>query len=277
MGGLGIVGIVILVVNGLFSYQGFNDINFKRKYVFNVQAILGYKDYKRLLTSGFLHADWSHLGFNMITFYFFGRSLEAYLGSFPFAVIYLVSLVVGNLMALWIHKDNSHYTALGASGAVGGVLFAFIAFFPDQSLYLMFIPIPIPAWVVGVGYVLYSIYGIKSQRDNIGHEAHLGGAIAGLLTALLFVPEMAKSNAFVIFLILVPSVVFLVVMLFKPHLIKQGSPFKSKHVLYDVDDRFNNKKVESQKEIDRILEKINDSGLESLTKEEKKKLDEHSE
>lgn len=116
------------------------------------------------------------------------------LGEFNFVVVYVVSLILGSLLSLYFHQDEYHYSAVGASGAVTGILYSAILLDPSMSLYLFFIPIPIPAYVFGIGYMLYSIYGMKKRVGNIGHDAHFGGAIAGLVVTLVFVPSLFATD-----------------------------------------------------------------------------------
>src|SRR5437764_2427325 len=174
------ISFVLIVINFLVSYKGFKDSTFYNKYSFRIDAIQ-YKDYKRLVTSGFLHVNWMHLIFNMLALYFFSGSLELYLGAVKFLLIYFLSLIGGDLLSLFIHRNDPDYDSVGASAGVNGIIFAAIALFPGMSLGLLFIPISIPGWLFGLVYVLYSIYGIRSRRNNIGHDAHLGGALVGLI------------------------------------------------------------------------------------------------
>ncbi|MEZ4653891.1 MAG: rhomboid family intramembrane serine protease [Candidatus Eisenbacteria bacterium] len=146
----------------------------------------------QLITSGFLHADFTHLLFNMLGLYFFGPHLETLLGSSRFLVVYLGSLVAGNLVAYVRHREDPRYRAIGASGAVSGVLFGFVLFFPMAKLYLFLLPIGIPAVLYAVGYVLVSIYGMRRRLGHIGHDAHLGGAIAGVVLTILFEPAVVR-------------------------------------------------------------------------------------
>jgi membrane associated rhomboid family serine protease len=125
-------------------------------------------------------------------------------------VIYFGSLVFGSLLTLLFHKDEYSYRAIGASGAVTGVLYSAILLHPDMSLYLFFIPIPIPAYIFGIGYLLYSIYGMKAKNDNIGHTAHFGGAIGGYLITILKQPGMLTENTFMVVLLAIPIVLLFV-------------------------------------------------------------------
>jgi len=151
-----------------------------------------------------------HLFFNMFTLYIFAPVVLGFIGNIKFLVVYFGSLLVGSLFSLFFHKDEYHYTAVGASGAVMGIIYSAILLQPGMSLYLFFIPIPIPAYVFGVGYLLYSIYGMKARNDNIGHDAHFGGAIGGYVLTLLLATWLFKSSFTMIVLLAVPIIILFV-------------------------------------------------------------------
>ena len=203
MTNIDIATIVIIAANVLISIKGFNDFSFFEKYKFNIAGIRRGEQI-RMFTSGFLHVDISHLLFNMITLYFFAGVVISALGTIQFVLIYIAALLVGNLLSFYFHKDEFHYSAVGASGAVTGILYSAVLFYPDMGLYLFFIPIPIPAWIFGLVYLLYSIYGMKSRRGNIGHDAHFGGAIAGYVLTLSFAPILFQTNLWIILVLAVP-------------------------------------------------------------------------
>ncbi|SDH92250.1 rhomboid family intramembrane serine protease [Winogradskyella thalassocola] len=207
--GISIVTIVIIVANGIMSFKGFDDRGFFEKYKFNVGSIKRGEQI-RMISSGFLHADITHLLFNMFTLYFFADAVVKQLGAFNFIVIYFASLIFGNLLSLYFHKDEYWYSAIGASGAVTGVLYAAILLRPDMSLYMYFIPIPIPGYVFGIGYLLYSIYGMKNRIGNIGHDAHFGGAIGGYVVTLIMVPSLFTTNLGYVGLLAIPIVILFV-------------------------------------------------------------------
>lgn len=194
--------IAIIIANVLFSYKGFNDYSFFRKYEFHIGSIRSGEQI-RMLTSGFLHADIGHLAFNMITLYFFAPVVSAYLGSLTFVMIYFSSLIFGSLLTLVIHKNEYNYRAIGASGAVTGVLYSAILLQPDMMLGIFFV-IPMPAYVFGILYLLYSIYGMKAKNDGIGHTAHFGGAIGGYLITLLFYPSLLVQQPLMVVLLTIP-------------------------------------------------------------------------
>lgn len=209
MGGIDLVVILIIGVNLLVSFKGFNDTSFFERYKFGIAGInAGQKD--RMLTSAFLHVDISHLLFNMLTLYFFADVVIGGFGPIQFLIIYFVSLVAGSLLALFFHKDEPQYSAVGASGAVTGILYSAILLKPGMDLYLYFIPIPIPAYVIGIGYLLYSIYGMKKRLGNIGHTAHFGGAIGGYAATLLFNPDLVFTSTLMVVLLAIPIIVLFV-------------------------------------------------------------------
>lgn len=203
------VTLIIIAANVIMSLRGFNDYEFFEKYKFNIAGIRRGENV-RMISSGFLHVDFTHLLFNMLTLYFFANVVIVNVGVLRFALIYLASLLVGNLLSFYFHKDEYHYSAVGASGAVTGILYSAILFYPDMGLYLFFIPIPIPAWIFGLLYLLYSIYGMKNRVGNIGHDAHFGGAIAGYVLTILFSPDLLQNNLWIVLVLAVPIVLLFV-------------------------------------------------------------------
>ena len=138
------------------------------------------RTYDTIITSGFIHGDFSHLLFNCMTLYFFGPSLEARIGTTKFVTLYFIGLVVSSLGTVYKQRNNPQYAALGASGAILAVLFAYIVYYPTNMLYLYF-ALPIPAVLFAFGYLAYSWWASKNKRDNINHDAHLDGAFTGLV------------------------------------------------------------------------------------------------
>lgn len=209
MGNLSIVTIIIIAANVLISYKGFGDFGFFEKYKFNVGAIRRGEQI-RMFSSGFLHVDVAHLVFNMFTLYIFANVVLAYLGNINFVIVYVGSLLLGNLLSLYFHKNEYYYSAVGASGAVMGVVYSAILLRPDMDLYLFFIPIPIPAYIFGIGYLLYTLYGMKNRVGNIGHDAHFGGAIGGYVITLMLASWLFETHLTMILLLLIPIVLLFV-------------------------------------------------------------------
>lgn len=199
----------IILANVIFSWKGFEDQFFFRKYEFHVGSIRSGEQI-RMVSSGFLHVDIMHLAFNMIALFSFGGVITNSFGNYYFLIIYFGSLILGNLLTLAFHKNDYSYRAVGASGAVTGIIYASILLYPDMGIYMFFIPIPIPAYIFGFIYLLYSIYGMKSQNDNIGHTAHFGGAIAGYVLTLIKEPLLITNNSFIVILLAVPIVLLFI-------------------------------------------------------------------
>ena len=200
--------IVIIAVTVLISYKGFNNLSFFRKFEFHVGSIQKGEQI-RMISSGFLHVDMGHLFFNMVTLWFFAPLVLAYLGNGTFVLVYMGSLIFGNLLTLLFNKNNYSYRAVGASGAVTGVLYSAILLQPDMMLGLFFV-IPIPAYLFGILYLLYSIYGMKSQNDNIGHSAHFGGAVGGYVITLIEQPQLLIDHTEMVVLLTIPIIVLFV-------------------------------------------------------------------
>ncbi|AZB22209.1 rhomboid family intramembrane serine protease [Kaistella haifensis] len=200
--------LIVIAVTAIISFIAFNNQNIFEKYKFNVGAILRNKEYIRLLSAGFLHGDLMHLLFNMMTLYFFGPIVNQAFGDFGFLMIYFGSILLGNLFSLYLYKNQSWYSAIGASGGVSGILFASIAMIPDLGIYFFFIPIPIPGYIFGFLYFAYSVYSMLNprQQDNIGHAAHLGGAFFGLIYAVALQPERAIENALFLGIMSIPLI-----------------------------------------------------------------------
>ncbi len=191
------VGIFIIGLNILFSLIGFKNDIFFEKYRFHIGSIKA-GDYYRLLSSGFLHVNTTHILFNMFTFYFFVNIVVGILGTNSFLLLFIGSLLAGNLFGYYFHYKDNYYSAVGASGAVTGVLFSALLLYPEIELMLFLIPIPIPGYLFGIVYLLYTLYGMKTQNDNIGHTAHFGGAIGGIVITLFLIPNVIYKSVFML-------------------------------------------------------------------------------
>jgi len=187
----------LIIANVLISYKGFNNIDFFNKYKFQIGSIKG-GDKLRMVSSGFLHADWMHLGFNMYALYLFGKIVAVDFGNIYFVLIYFGSLLAGSMYSFGQNKKDDYYSAIGASGAVSGIVFSAIILYPEMELIMFPIPIPLPGYVFGIGYLVYSIYGMKNKVGNIGHSAHLGGAMGGFVLTLLLRPSVVSNNTVMI-------------------------------------------------------------------------------
>jgi membrane associated rhomboid family serine protease len=183
--------IIILITAGI-SVMTFSNELLYNKLILWPKRMNSVGECYRLLSSGFIHADWMHLIFNMLAMFMFGRHVEdAYeavgIGRIMFVVMYLAGIVAASLPSFVKHKDNAYYRSLGASGGVAAVLFSFVYFAPWQTIFIWFIPVP--GIIAGVAYLAYSAYMSKKGPGNINHDAHFWGAVFGFVFTLAFSPD----------------------------------------------------------------------------------------
>jgi membrane associated rhomboid family serine protease len=182
------VASIIFIFTLVTSIYAFNDGSLHGKFMLHPYSVYRKNNVYTLITSGLIHGSWMHLIFNMFTFYAFAFSLEATIGSVRFALVYFIGLILSDIPSVIKHKNDFHYHSLGASGAISAVLFSYILFYPLSTLMIFPLPIPIWAALFGILYLVYSYYMSTSSRDNINHDAHLFGAITGIIVTILFVP-----------------------------------------------------------------------------------------
>lgn len=185
--------LILIIANVLISVKGFNNIVFFDKYKFQIGPIQR-KEHIRMFSSAFLHVDYIHLFLNMYVLYIFAPGIVEAVGVIKFIIIYVGSLLAGNVLTLFYHKNNLYYSAVGASGAVAGIVYAAILLNPTMRLGIFPLPFYVPGYVFGIIYMLYSIYGMKKQLGNIGHSAHLGGAVGGFILTLLLYSKVVQYN-----------------------------------------------------------------------------------
>ncbi|WP_240127082.1 rhomboid family intramembrane serine protease [Thermomonas alba] len=186
--------LLIVLATVLVSWRAFGDPRLLDRLLLWPPALARQRQYERLLTYGFVHADWAHLLFNMITLWSFGSTVErvfaGWIGTGGFVLFYLSAIVVAILPTYLAHQRDPNYRSLGASGGVSAVLFAAILFDPWSTLIIFPIPLPVPAFLFAVLYVGYSLWMDRRGQGNVNHSAHLWGAAYGVLFTLLLQPAV---------------------------------------------------------------------------------------
>lgn len=199
---------LVILITSVVSLIAFQNEKLLRTLLFHEDAVLKGKQWYRLLSHALVHGSFIHLAFNMMTLYFFAPVIDQVLGTKAFIAIYLLAIFAGGILSLLIHRRNPNYMALGASGGVVGILFASIAMEPFSKIFFFPFPYGIPAWIFGVLYLSFTVYAMANLPESqIGHDAHLGGAIAGIVAMLIVAPEIVMQNGLYLFLMLIPILV----------------------------------------------------------------------
>jgi membrane associated rhomboid family serine protease len=258
--------LLLIAVTCGVSYAGFRSREVEQKLIFHPESILAGKEYYRLVSSAFLHSGWNHLIWNMVGLYFFGRIIEWQLGARDLLLIYFGSVVGGDLLSLYVHRHHV-YQSYGASGGVSGIIFANLLLFPGAEV-MVYLALPVPGWLYAIGFLGGSFVAMKRARDNIGHDAHLGGAIVGLLVAAALQPQAALDNWLIFLLVLVPAVLLLIYLWFNPLFLPVigflRRPFEARRRCASLPAH----KQENLR-VDELLDKVAVKGVQSLTAEER--------
>jgi membrane associated rhomboid family serine protease len=271
--------VAVIVATVYSSYRGFNNPHYLDRYIFSPEHILRDKQYYRLVSSSLLHADWMHLLFNMYSLYSFGSVIEYNFGFPTFLAIYFAGLVGGSGLSLWLHRRHD-YRALGASGGVCGIIFACIFLAPGSSVRIFLLPIHIPPYIYAILFMAGSYFGIRRQRSNIGHDAHLGGAIIGLVTTTVLHPSIVPQNPVLYTVVMSLAVVLFVLLYAHSADLQNKRAFEPARLREKISEIRVQREQESRQRdnasIDRLLEKVSRSGMNSLTRRERRKLQELS-
>jgi membrane associated rhomboid family serine protease len=267
--------IALCLICATISVIAFRDPSLKEKLLFDPQRILRHKEWYRIFSSALVHLDLMHLCFNLVALYSFGDMVERRFGPSVLLFIFISSVLGGSLLSLFLHRRES-YSALGASGGVCGVMFAAIFLVPGTNVQEFFLPVSVPGPVFAAIYLIATYIALRGRRGNIGHDAHFGGAIVGLLLALLLDAEACLQAPVMFIGALVFSIGCLYALARDPFAISDklfsfGELPHKPNVRYQRYDE-NKRQKKQQEEIDRILDKIAATGFESLSTSDREKL-----
>ena len=271
--------LLLLGVIALASFQGHRDELFQERWIFDAERIRLRREYHRFLSSGALHADLRHFVFNAITIYFFGRPLEYVLGPLAMLTIFVGSVIGGSLLSYCLSRGAQH-RALGASGGACGLIFAYILLFPGSSVSLGFVPVFVPAWIYGILFVGLSYWAHHRKQDNIGHDAHLGGAAFGVMLLSAYRPAVWFHAPLTTWLSLGLLLAICAYLAFRPHgfgkheLIGSTRRYSSnlRYQRYDEAAIL----AASRRRLDELLDKLGTAGPAGLKPREQAELEELS-
>jgi len=275
----------ILIVTALATFFAFRRPDLQQRWIFDPQAILARKEYYRMLTSGFIHLNWWHFAMNAFSFYSFARIIEVLYGPGTLLLIYGASIIGGSVLSLFIHRHHV-YQALGASGGVCGLIFASIFLLPGTGVMMFPLPLSVPGYLYAPIFLVASYIAQRHQIGNIGHDAHLGGAIVGLLTAAALYPQLILAAPRTFAAVLILSVIVLVILIRDP-LGVLGNPLDLWNLpAGDPPEpaagerarryRENARRNQKMAELDRLLDLVAQRGIERLSSSERRKLEELS-
>ncbi len=271
----------ITLATVIVSLIAFRNHRLVERLIFRPERILAQKEWHRMFSVTLLHADFPHLLFNMIGLYLFGESIELWYGPGVFMGVYLLSTLGASALSLFLHRNHADYSAVGASGGVSGVIFACIFLVPGTGVGMYFLPIVIPGPIYALGYLALTFYAMRKGMDNVGHDAHFGGAVMGLVFALILAPQNCLEAGWLFGVCAVISVVGLWIVAKDPmglsgKFLSTTIDEYSERVSSERYDYLRERK-QRETEVDRILEKLNGvGGLHKLTEREREILERES-
>ena len=266
---------ILIGITVALSYQAFNNGVLFDRLKFHLGGVTDGREYQRLVTSAFVHIDWLHLVLNMVVLYLFSQPVLFVYGLAGFFLLYFGANIIGGLLKIYLHRHSWNYTSVGASGAINGIVFALITYAPSMGIGFLFIPIDIPAWLFGFLYIAYSIFAYDRKLGYSSHAAHLGGAIGGVLLAVLLQPDLLIHNGWVVLLIVGPVAGLMALLHFYPEYL-HFDKFVEKKAFQKREEFREKKRMSQAEELDMLLEKVNSGGLDSLTPPERRRLEELS-
>jgi membrane associated rhomboid family serine protease len=273
------VTLLVILVTGVVTWQGFQRPEVMERLIFRPELILAARQWYRLVSSALLHANWWHFGFNALAFLMFGGLLEGEHNASLMLLVYIGAILGGSALSLLLHRHED-YAALGASGGVSGVVFAATFFYPGMSVSLMFLPIFAPAWIAALVFIAISFFGTRHRWGNIGHDAHLGGALTGLGIAMASDPAQVLASDWRIGAVVAAGILSLVMLVKFPHGVGgrlltggvRGHKGNLRYQDYDLARERNARRAR----LDALLDRISQHGIDSLSAAERRELDELS-
>lgn len=267
------ITIIVLLITGAMTFVAFQRRELWERWMLKPQPILRAKQYDRMLLSGFIHLNWWHFIFNAFSFYSFAALIELLFGWATLLSVYFAAILGGSALALILHRNES-YSALGASGGVCGIIFASIFLLPNGAVQMIFITIP--NYLYAILFLLGSYYCHRKNIGHIAHDAHLGGAIVGLLLTTAMYPEYIAAAPIMFAVVLVLSLTILAMLVFDPfHLLGSRKDAYDVGLGSDRAQRYaaNRSRNEKLAEIDQLLEKVSQRGINSLSNKERQRLE----
>lgn len=265
------ITLLLLIVLGFTTWQGLNQPGVMEKYLFSTEAIRFRRQWIRLVSPAFLHGSWGHFAGNALTLYFFGGNLEDRLGPGFMLGMFFVSAAGGHLLCLRLHKHGD-YRAVGASGGALGLLFAGIILFPGMRIMIFPVPLPIPAAIYGLGFLLYTLFSLRGG-SGVSHEAHLGGMLSGILLTLLQFPGLFGRQPLLICVLLAISGIGIWYFHVNPGRVPGffGTQIRGK-----VDAYKQARHQRDEEQLDALLDKVSKHGIQSLSSRERQMLQDAS-
>ncbi|WFB36381.1 rhomboid family intramembrane serine protease [Kiritimatiellota bacterium B12222] len=265
------ITILLLAIIGFTTYQGLHQPAIIDKYLFSTEGIRFRKQWFRLISPAFLHANWGHFAGNAITFFFFGSAIEDHFGSGLLLGLFFGSVAGGSLLCMLLHKTGD-YRALGASGGVLGILFSAIILFPGMHIQIFPIPIGIPGWFYAVGYLAYTLFSMTGG-SSVSHEGHLGGMLSGILLTLIQNYRLFNAQPILITALLVFSGAGIWYFHANPGRVPGFMGFQVRNKMDAVKAA---RQQRNESNLDSLLDKVSKEGLQSLTNRERQMLQDAS-
>jgi len=262
------ITLLLLIVLGFTTWQGLNRPGVMDAYMFSTDALRFRRQWFRLFTPAFLHGSWGHFAGNAITLFFFGRGLENALGPGILLGLFFGSVAGGHGLCWFLHRQGGDYRSIGASGGTLGLLFAAILLMPGMSIFIFPIPLPIPAWLYALGFLIYTLSSMGGG-SGVSHEAHLGGMLSGILLTWMQFPQQVMKQPLLLTVILVISLVGLYSAHANPGRVPGFWKWRVRQWLYQRDQT---RRQQAEDDVDALLDKVSRQGIQSLTARERERL-----